>query len=83
VAVSAIVPCAIFSTACPPSTLYTMGWVTVPFPLTLPEMSIGLAVGIGGGVVPGVGVGVRVGVGVGVRVGVGVAPPGGGPPPGG
>ena len=84
VAVSAVVPCPTASTACPLRTLYTMGCVTVPFPVTLPEMLIGVGTGIGGGVGTAVDVGVGP-VGVGVRVGVGVGVvtgPGPGPEPG-
>ena len=50
VAVSAVVPLAIVSTACPSRALHTMSWSTVPLPVTLPEMSIGVGVGVGVGV---------------------------------
>ena len=50
VAVSAAVPVPSVSMACPLSTLYTICCCTTPFPVILPDMSMGVEVGPGGGV---------------------------------
>ena len=70
-AVSAVVPAPSVSTDCPLGMLYTICCSKVPFPVILPEMSMGVGAGLGSGVYTGVGA--DVGLGVPVTMGVGVA----------